>query len=130
MAIQTHVIPESITIVPEGYLSFDADILVFFHKGIKAIEPGAFVCQNEEAKLSVSFEGTLEEWKAIPKGNFREEEQEDWYGYYYHNAPRFETVRVYASWIKGNKGSYELHASDGDFLLKEKDDRIDETTKK
>ncbi len=130
MAIQTHVLPESVDLVFEGYLSYDADILVFLHKGIQAIEAGAFVCLNREARISFCFDGTIAEWKAIRKGSFREEEREDWYGYYYHNAPRFETVRVYDSWAKGSKGPYEVQCSDGPFLDNEEDDKANAPLKK
>lgn len=45
--------------------------------------------------LTVHYNGTKEEWDKIVKGNCEWITQEDWYGYYYHNAPRYETFLEY-----------------------------------
>lgn len=53
----------------------------------------------------VFYEGTISDWKSIKKGLLKNYTvYDDWYGYYYHNAPIEESHYVeYSNWIFSKK---------------------------
>ena len=63
--------------------------------------------------VNIIYEGTILEWHKIKKGLISSTTiKEDWYGYYYHNAPIQETTKEsYINWI--NMPSLFIACNDG-----------------
>ena len=67
----------------------------------------------EGKKICVIYGGTVENWRAIQKGNLTKiEKKKDFYGYQYHNAPVESVIeRKYNNWIEGAE-SVKIYCAD------------------
>lgn len=63
--------------------------------------------------VEVYYDGTIAEWDAIPKGETVHKVEEDWYGYYYHNAERYSEYTQTIKWATC-VDSIVVHCKDGD----------------
>ena len=104
-------------ILPKGFCRSNESLRIHFPASLEKIEPSAVFSRDRfyEIKLEVFFEGTMEQWRAIEKGEDYYETVEDWYGYYYHNSSRYDTVKKHKPWFFGvENGKVIVHCQDGD----------------
>jgi len=86
------------TILKTGAVSANEDVELHLPNSIRRLEAfciSGILINKLGNKLTVYYDGTIDQWKAIIKGKCEYEVREDWYGYYYHNSDRYETVLVY-----------------------------------
>ena len=110
-------ISRAIETLTSGFFNVFEDIEIHIPQSVMQIDEDAFSFDDENASYHVDifYDGTIDEWNHLKKGLIEEKTTEDWYGYYYHNGPRYETNRIYYSWFKNYyKGVVIIHCSDGD----------------
>ena len=110
-------ISRSLNVVPTDFFNIEEDIEIHIPINVTMINENAFTCRDDTPKFNVDifYDGTIEEWNNLKKGLIVEKTEEDWYGYYYHNGPRYETIRIYYSWFKNHeKINVIIHCVDGD----------------
>ena len=66
--------------------------------------------------VEIIFDGTIEEWKHMPKGSkYLVDDIDSWGSYYYHNDERnYRPDEEYIPWIIGYK-KIVVHCVDGDY---------------
>ena len=110
-------ISRNLEIINTDFFNVCEDIEIHIPKSVIEIQEAAFSFSNDNNKYHVDifYDGTIDEWNHLKKGMIEEKTEEDWYGYYYHNGPRYETSRIYHSWFEEYyKGDVIIHCSDGD----------------
>ena len=110
-------ISHSLNVLQSDFFNIEEDIEIHIPINITMINENAFTCRDDTPKFNVNifYDGTLEQWNNLKKGLIIEKTEEDWYGYYYHNGPRYETSRIYYSWFKNHeKINAIIHCVDGD----------------
>ena len=94
------VVKPNTKIIKTGELYTTEDVELYLPKSVE--EMGIYALssslQNMNLNVKVYYEGTMEEFKKILKGGLVETTIEDYYGWYYHNAPRYENVLEYRPW--------------------------------
>ena len=110
-------ISRSLEIIKTDFFNVYEDIEIHIPKNVLQIDEDAFRFEDDSPSYNVDiyYDGTIEEWNHLKKGLIEEKITEDWYGYYYHNGPRYETSRIYYSWFRNYyKGVVIIHCLDGE----------------
>ena len=109
-------ISRSLQIIKPDFFNVTEDIEIHIPKNIIEIHEDAFSFEGDTPyHVEIFYDGTIDEWNHLKKGLIEEKTEEDWYGYYYHNGPRYETSRIYYSWFREYyKGNVIIHCLDGD----------------
>ena len=110
-------ISRSLNVLESDFFNIEEDIEIHIPNSVTIINENAFTCRDDTPRFNVDifYDGTLEQWNSLKKGLIIEKTEEDWYGYYYHNGPRYETSRIYYSWFKNHeKINAIIHCVDGD----------------
>ena len=110
-------ISRSLKVIKRDFFEIKEDVEIHIPLNVEEIEEDAFVFEDDSPSYNVDiyYDGNLDQWNHLRKGLIEEKTTEDWYGYYYHNGPRYETSRLYYSWFKNYyKGNVVIHCVDGE----------------
>ena len=119
-------IAKSVKEITTDFFVIEEDIDIYIPENVTAIYEYAFSCKESVSLINVDifYSGTISQWAAIKKGLMEVKVTEDWYGYYYHNGPRYETSYIYYSWFKNHeKANVTIHCLDGEIKPNNSEDR-------
>ena len=105
-------INDGVKAIKSGSLTLNTSVILHLPKSVAKLEDKVFN-SGGPFFVEVFYDGTIEEWKAIEKGKEETVTEEDWYGYYYHNAERYSTYTKTIPWSEG-ADFVLIHCSDGD----------------